>query len=66
MADLRDRFMLRPEAALVSGKLTRGGTGGQLGFPEVIMARCFIEQKGEVRRWQMEMALGGGHNSCNS
>jgi hypothetical protein len=29
MADLRGCGRFRPEAALTSGKLTRGGTGGQ-------------------------------------
>ena len=39
MADLRDRFLFRHDAALASGKLTRGFPGGQLTYTEVIMSR---------------------------
>src|SRR4030095_10602388 len=37
--------MLRHDAALASGKLTRGGTGGQLTHTEVIMSRLLPSMK---------------------
>ena len=58
MADLRDCFRFRSEAALAFRKLTRGSPGGQLIFPEVIMSRL-LPQHGRRKK-----ATAGEHKQC--